>query len=378
MISPASEIAISSLTLTGNSENATAARPLPTACSSAPVPRPPPTKSMRLSVRSSPIPSERCEHLRVQLRHVERVARRLRLLRLLQRDGVPVAREEHRHVALACRNGRARLHAMRLRQRLEQLTRTFAGEVLHEPVVGQDLHLRVGKRHREEAVRLVRTAAAVGQRRARSGGRRGTMMAVRDVETRQPPERVDDCRRIGGRHPPQGVLDLVGRGEVVQRRRRGDASRDPVDLGRRLIRQEHGPRLRAQLHDVPRPVVFLVLPRLLVLQDDVAIVVVDGKRAREARLHVGAHAQAVEVEARLILDDERSGGSEVLIVASCRFVDDVRVRIGVGRQAELRARHVQEAQRMTFGELARFLGVDDVVWAPRRLQRRTAERDGEL
>jgi len=33
------------------------ARPLPTACSSAPVPRPPPTKSIRLSVRSSPIPS---------------------------------------------------------------------------------------------------------------------------------------------------------------------------------------------------------------------------------------------------------------------------------------------------------------------------------
>ena len=41
--------------VTGNSENATAARPPSTACSSATVPRAPPTKSMRGSERTSPI-----------------------------------------------------------------------------------------------------------------------------------------------------------------------------------------------------------------------------------------------------------------------------------------------------------------------------------
>src|SRR3954468_1349895 len=55
MISPASETAIRSATLTGYSENPTAALPESTSVSSPLVPRAPPTKSMRLSVRTSAI-----------------------------------------------------------------------------------------------------------------------------------------------------------------------------------------------------------------------------------------------------------------------------------------------------------------------------------
>ena len=55
MMAPASQTAIRSDTRTGNSENATAARPELTACSSAAAPRAPPTKSIRLSERTSAI-----------------------------------------------------------------------------------------------------------------------------------------------------------------------------------------------------------------------------------------------------------------------------------------------------------------------------------
>src|SRR3954468_2236754 len=55
MISPASETAIRSATFTGYSENPTAALPESTSVSSPLVPRAPPTKSMRLSVRTSAI-----------------------------------------------------------------------------------------------------------------------------------------------------------------------------------------------------------------------------------------------------------------------------------------------------------------------------------
>src|SRR5207253_6957368 len=57
MIASASDTVISSSTLTGYIENATAALPLSTSCSSATVPLAPPTKSIRRSVRISPIPS---------------------------------------------------------------------------------------------------------------------------------------------------------------------------------------------------------------------------------------------------------------------------------------------------------------------------------
>ena len=53
MISPASDTAINSTTLTGYIEKAAAALPESTSCSSVLVPFAPPTKSIRLSVRTS-------------------------------------------------------------------------------------------------------------------------------------------------------------------------------------------------------------------------------------------------------------------------------------------------------------------------------------
>ncbi len=108
MMPPASEIAIRSSTVTGNIENATAALPESTACSSAAVPRAPPTKSMRLSVRMSPMPQHRLEHGALQPGDVQargaRVVGRPRRRRWSSVYHLPA--EIHRHVTLACRRRR--------------------------------------------------------------------------------------------------------------------------------------------------------------------------------------------------------------------------------------------------------------------------------
>ena len=62
MIPPASAIAINSSMVTGNRRTPPPPARCRPACSSAPVPRIPPTKSIRLSVRTSPMPEERRQH----------------------------------------------------------------------------------------------------------------------------------------------------------------------------------------------------------------------------------------------------------------------------------------------------------------------------
>ena len=72
MISFASETINNSSTVVGNSENATAALPSSTKRSSSFVPRRPPMKSTRLSVRTSLIPKNRIEQSVLKNTHVER------------------------------------------------------------------------------------------------------------------------------------------------------------------------------------------------------------------------------------------------------------------------------------------------------------------
>ena len=82
---------------------------------------------------------------------------------------------------------------------------------------------------------------------------------------------------------------------------RRDRGRQVVHLRRRAIREEHRARLRAQLDHVPRAVVLLVHARVLVLLDDAGVVVVQAEAAGDARLHMPAHRQAIDVEAGLVL-----------------------------------------------------------------------------
>ena len=59
--------------------------------------------------------------------------------------------------------------------------------------------------------------------------------------------------------------------------------------------QEHRSRLGAQLDDVSRAIVFLVLSCALVLLDDIDIVLIDRESAGDACLHVCLPLQPVHV-----------------------------------------------------------------------------------
>ncbi len=184
-------------------------------------------------------------------------------------------------------------------------------------------------------------------------------MAIGDVERRQAAERADDGIHVGAGDLPQGVRHAIRRHKVVDRLGLRHARGHGIDGWRRRIRQEHGAGLRPQLGDVARAIVFLVAARLLVLLDEPRVVFVHRVARGQAGLLVLPHPQLVEVERRLGLLQHRL--SRLREPLGRGPVDDVRIRIGAGRQVDLGARHVQEAQFVAGGQRARFLGVDDVV-----------------
>jgi hypothetical protein len=99
-----------------------------------------------------------------------------------------------------------------------------------------------------------------------------------------------------------------------------------------------------------------------VLFDDVALVIFDVTDSGETCLHVAAHALLVKVNARLRLSHEGSAllQRHEIFVRLC--IDRVRIRIGLRRQIDLRAIHVEQAVRLAGRERGRFLAIDNVVW----------------
>ncbi len=166
----------------------------------------------------------------------------------------------------------------------------------------------------------------------------------------------------------------VARLEVVQGRPRRGALDGRVNGGGRDVGQKDRPCLRLDLDHVARAIVFLVAPRLLVLLDHVAVVLVDGEAGRDPGLHVIAHLQAIEIRARLVVHDERRLLTQPREVVASRFVDQLRVRIGALGQVDLGARRVKKAERMPGGELSCFVGGDDVVGNSSDVRRRVGRR----
>ena len=131
------------------------------------------------------------------------------------------------------------------------------------------------------------------------------MMPVGDVQRIEVGKCADQRVTIGTGHVARRVCTTPSaRREVVERLRPRHARRDVVDCLARAIGQEHEARLRAQLGDVARAVVFLVLARLLVLLDETALVFVDRKAPAEPGLLVRAHPQPVDVERRLLVSSQ--------------------------------------------------------------------------
>ena len=113
------------------------------------------------------------------------------------------------------------------------------------------------------------TAHPASQALPRSRGAGRAMVPVGDVEQRHGGERATSSCGRRRRHTPDRVPHAV---DAVKSK--SGAPAGPVGHGvhRRhgRIGQKHGPGLRAKVDDVPRAVVLFVLPRLLVLPDEVA------------------------------------------------------------------------------------------------------------
>ena len=244
-------------------------------------------------------------------------------------------------------------------ERFQETLRRHAVQVLDDAVIREDLHLVVGKRDGKDAIVL--TSAFRREALSRARRRRGAVMAIGDVERVDLRERVDDCLVLAGRHLPDLVMHAVRRGDIEQRLVVRDAANGGVNLLRGAIGQKHRPGLRADREHVPRPIVFLVGPGLLVLFDPIAIVLVDRKARRDARLHVVPHRQAIHVKARDLFDHERRVGLEGREGAGRLPIGRIGMGVGAGGHVDLRPRYVEEAQRIARSQRPSFIAADDVV-----------------
>ena len=182
----------------------------------------PPTKSMRLSVRTSAMPRTGASRFSWRIatsseRTGSSAAKRARL----RLQPVPLPAEEHPEPP---RGIGARLAGRRHRELLshlcEELLLRQPPEVLHDAVVVQDAQLVVGEEHGEEVVvGLVAVVRGVGGLALEADPRRRgrAVVPVGDVERGHPAERRPNGLRLLGRDDPHGVGDAVGRHEVVDR-----------------------------------------------------------------------------------------------------------------------------------------------------------------
>ena len=161
--------------------------------------------------------------------------------------------------------------------------------------------------------------------------------------------------------PPDRVPHAVLRGEVVQRIAGRHLAREGVDSRVASIGQEHDARLSAQFDHVASAIVLFIAPGPFVLPDDIRLVFVDREAAGDSRLLMRAHPKTIEVQRRRLVEHKRRDIAECREVLARLFVHLRRIGIGLRRQIDLRARDVQETQRIAGGQLPRLVGADDVV-----------------
>ena len=199
----------------------------------------PPTKSIRLSVRGSPIAEDRAEHPVLQQRHVERADR--------IRAGRSSARRARagttRSVEIDAEDARPRRAGVVGRASPVPRPRAAGrapaagvvpAEIPHDPVVGQDAELLGREEHGQEPVVLLVAPMLPGFRPA-APGRPATRWPSGGA--RRPRRRAARCRkasseRAGIGDPPDRVPHAVGRREVVERRGRQHRPREQPSIVR--------------------------------------------------------------------------------------------------------------------------------------------------
>ena len=157
------------------------------------------------------------------------------------------------------------------------------------------------------------------------------------------------------------MADAVWRDEVVQRLAAASVGDDEVDRLVVAVGEERGTRVRRKRLDVARAVVFLVLPRLLVLLQEAGEVVLGVERGDDASLRVRAHRLAVGVELRLGVAHERAVGDERVEGLARLGIRLGRRAVGPVGQVYLRARDMQEALGVSGREGLRLGRVHHII-----------------
>src|SRR5215217_1313795 len=108
-------------------------------------------------------------------------------------------------------------------------------------------------------------------------------------------------------------------------------------------------------------IVFFVAACSLMFTNRAVVVFVDRGAGDNADLLVVTHDEPVKIEGWLVLFFQRGGGDQFFKVLDCFSIDDVAVDVCVRRQVDFGPRHVQETERLSFRERARFVSVNYVV-----------------
>lgn len=137
--------------------------------------------------------------------------------------------------------------------------------------------------------------------------------------------------------------------------------RELVYRGARSVGEKHGPRLRAQLDDMPGAIVFFVPARPLVLLDDIVLVIVQRKCSRHTGLRMSLHAQSIQVKRRIGFLCKGRIALQCSIPLRRGPIDDVCVRIGAGRKIDFGTGHMKETQGIPRRERSRLVSIDDVI-----------------
>ena len=218
----------------------------------------------------------------------------------------------------------------------------MAVEVLHRPIVRQNLQLARGKEHGEEPVVVfVARVRGIGfpTLAADANGAGRAVMAIRHIRDGHLREGLDEGLR--SRHAPHGVLNAIRCGEIVKRRFLLHGVHELIDRRGIAIGEEHRAGIRAQRADEPRAIVFLIATRLLVFLDDVVLVILDVADGGHADLHVLAHSLLVKIDARFRLADQRAFVLQPEEILPRLFINHGGIGIRLRRQIDLRAIHVQ-------------------------------------
>ena len=137
------------------------------------------------------------------------------------------------------------------------------------------------------------------------------------------------------------------------------------NFGPPAIGEKHRLCVRLQREHMPCAIVFLILPRLFVLADNVFLVLIDVNTPDEPGLSAPVHYLAIKKERRRTIADENASGHKGIERLACLPVYPGVVRIDLLGQVYVRAPNMQKTVRISLRK-----GSRPPLGSPRRMERR--------